>query len=94
LVTDPVGGYPLGTPAQGVHTWHGVLHDLPFSLFVFASLAAACFVFARRFTGWGERGWAIYSAVTGTLVVIGFFLSGQALRKLKASPKSVGSCSA
>ncbi|MEV5892415.1 DUF998 domain-containing protein [Nonomuraea fuscirosea] len=56
FVTDPVGGYPLGTPAQAVHTWHGMLHDSPFSLSVFASLAAACFVFAWRFTGWRERG--------------------------------------
>ncbi|WP_433414181.1 DUF998 domain-containing protein [Microtetraspora malaysiensis] len=50
----------------------------PFSLLVFAALAGACFVFARRFAGWGDRGWALYSAATGTLVVIGFFLSGQA----------------
>ncbi|GLX00425.1 DUF998 domain-containing protein [Microtetraspora sp. NBRC 16547] len=78
FVTDPVGGYPRGTPAQSVHTWHGMLHNFPFSLLVFAALAGACFVFARRFAGWGDRGWALYSAATGTLVVIGFFLSGQA----------------
>ncbi|MFD1544114.1 DUF998 domain-containing protein [Nonomuraea guangzhouensis] len=82
FVTDPVGGYPPGTPVQGVHTWHGDLHDFPFSLLVFAALAAACFVFARRFAGWGERGWAVYSAVTGVLVVIGFFLSGQAFSQV------------
>ncbi|MEV0381053.1 DUF998 domain-containing protein [Nonomuraea sp. NPDC050643] len=76
FVTDPVSGYPPGTPAQGVHTWHGALHDMPFSLLVFASLAAACFVFARRFAGWGERGWAVYSAVTGAVFLIGFFLAG------------------
>ncbi|WP_205315823.1 DUF998 domain-containing protein [Nonomuraea lactucae] len=78
FVTDPVSGYPLGTPVQGVHTWHGTLHDFPFSLLVFAALTATCLVFARRFAGWGERGWAIYSAVTAALFVIGFFLSGQA----------------
>ncbi|MEV4078524.1 DUF998 domain-containing protein [Nonomuraea fuscirosea] len=78
FVTDPVGGYPLGTPDQGVHSWHGTLHDFPFSLLAFAALAAACFVFARRFIGWDERGWAVYSVATGALVVIGFFLSGQA----------------
>jgi hypothetical protein len=83
FVTDPVSGYPPGTPAQGVHTWHGMLHDFPFSLFAFASLAAACFVFTRRFTSWGKRGWAIYSALTGTLVVIGYFLSGQAFAQVE-----------
>ncbi|GAA4978349.1 DUF998 domain-containing protein [Actinopolymorpha pittospori] len=75
FVTDPVGGYPPGTPGQGVHTWHGTLHD-SFSLLVFAALAAACLVFARRFAGWGRRGWAAYSTLTGALVVIGFFLFG------------------
>ena len=83
FVTDPVSGYPLGTPVQGVRTWHGILHDFPFSLLVFVALAAACFVFARRFAGWGNRGWAIYSAVTGTLIVIGFFLFGQAFAQVE-----------
>lgn len=78
FVADPVSGYPPGTPGQGVHTWHGNLHDFPFSLMVFAALAASCFVFTRRFAGWGQRGWAVYSAVTGVLIVIGFGLSGQA----------------
>ncbi|MGW5364108.1 DUF998 domain-containing protein [Actinopolymorpha pittospori] len=82
FVTDPVSGYPPGTPAQGVHTWHGILHDFPFSVLVFAALASACFVFARRFAGWGQRGWAIYSAVTGALIVIGFFLFGQAFAQV------------
>ncbi|MEQ4720210.1 DUF998 domain-containing protein [Nonomuraea sp. B19D2] len=82
FVTDPVGGYPLGTPVQGVRTWHGALHDFPFSLLVFAALAASCLVFARRFAGWGERGWAVYSAVTGALIVIGFLLSGQAFAQV------------
>ncbi|MGN9843934.1 DUF998 domain-containing protein [Nonomuraea sp. H19] len=82
FVTDPVSGYPRGTPAQGVHTWHGILHDFPFSLLVFAALTGACFVFARRFAGWGERGWALYSAATGALVAIGFFLSGQAFAQV------------
>ncbi|WP_440065738.1 DUF998 domain-containing protein [Streptosporangium sp. OZ121] len=71
--TDPVSGYPPGSPAQGEHTWQGRLHDLPFSLLVFAALTAACFVFARRFAGWGEPGWAVYSGISG-LVFIGTFV--------------------
>lgn len=71
--TDPVSGYPPGTPAQGEHTWQGRLHDFPFSLLVFVALTAACLVFARRFAGWGEPGWAVYSGISG-LVFIGVFV--------------------
>jgi hypothetical protein len=75
FVTDPISGYPPGTPASGEHTWHGNLHDVPFSLLVFVALPAACFVFTRRFAGWGQRGWAVYSAATGVLFLIGFFIT-------------------
>ena len=34
----------------------------------FLSLIAACFVFARRFSAVGRRGWALYSIVTAVLV--------------------------
>ncbi len=70
FVTDPGFGYPPGT-SSGVPTtitWHGNLHNL-FSLVVFASLAAACFVFTRRFYSEPRDGkWAMYSFVTGVAV--------------------------
>jgi len=75
FVTDPVSGYPPGTPDRAVqYSWHGALHDL-FSLLAFVALAAACFVFGRWFTGRGERGWAIYSAVSGVVFAVAFVLS-------------------
>ncbi|MEU8378399.1 DUF998 domain-containing protein [Streptosporangium sp. NPDC048865] len=74
--TDPVSGYPPGSPATGEQSWQGRLHDLPFSLLVFAALAAACFVFARRFAGWGEPGWAVYSLVSGLVFLVAFVLAG------------------
>jgi hypothetical membrane protein len=73
--TDPVSGYPPGTPNQHVtYTTPGALHDL-FSSLVFFGLPAACFVFARRFAKWGERGWALASALVGVAFIAGFFLS-------------------
>ena len=39
------------------------------------ALTAACFVFGRRFATRGERGWAIYSSVSGLVFVIVFVLS-------------------
>lgn len=75
FVTDPVSGYPPGEPDRLYgYSWHGALHDL-FSLPAFVGLAAACFVFGRRFAARGERGWAIYSAATGVVFVGGFVLS-------------------
>ncbi|HET7272347.1 MAG TPA: DUF998 domain-containing protein [Rubrobacter sp.] len=76
FVTDPVSGYPPGTPAQlSGYSWHGALHDLAFSLPGFVALAAACFVFCRRFAVQGERGWAAYSALTGLVFTVAFFLA-------------------
>jgi hypothetical protein len=76
FVTDPVSGYPPGTPDQLIEysSVQAALHDL-FSVPTFVGLPIACFVFARRFTLWGERGWAIYSAVTGVVFLVGFVLA-------------------
>lgn len=76
FVADPIGGYPPGTPPTGVHTWHGTLHDVPFSVVAFLAMAALFFVFARRFAGWREPGWVVASLVAGVLVLAGFFLFG------------------
>lgn len=61
--TDPVSGYPPGTPDQlQRHTRAGALHDL-LSLIGFLALAMACFVFALSNSLW----WTIYSIVSGVL---------------------------
>ena len=75
FVTDPVSCYPPGAPDRlSGYSWHGALHDL-FSGPAFVALAAACFVFGRRGAGRGERGWAVYSAISGLVFVIAFVLS-------------------
>ncbi|MGW2386898.1 DUF998 domain-containing protein [Streptomyces sp. NPDC001658] len=61
--TDPVSGYPPGTPDQlQRHTRAGALHDL-LSLIGFLAPAVACFVFALSNSLW----WAIYSIASGVL---------------------------
>ncbi len=78
FATDPMSGYPPGTPNQLLHySAHGALHQL-FSAFVFLGLPAACLVFARRFAGWGYRGWAIYSAATAAVFAVAFVLASVA----------------
>ena len=75
FVTDPVSGYPPGAADRlSGYSWHGALHDL-FSGPAFVALAAACFVFGHWFAGRGERGWAVYSAISGLVFVIAFVLT-------------------
>ncbi|GCE07489.1 DUF998 domain-containing protein [Dictyobacter aurantiacus] len=67
FVTDPVLGYPLGE--SSAPTVAGTLHNL-FGQLQFISLAAACFVLARRDAADpASRGWTRYSLATGLLVI-------------------------
>jgi len=76
FVTDPVSGYPPGTPVLPAQpSWHGVLHDLVFSLPAFAALVLACAVMTRAFARRHQPGWALYSALTGAAVLVFFVLA-------------------
>ena len=70
FVTDAGAGFPPGAPAGAPEqlSWHGMLHDAS-HLLAFLSLTAACFVFARRFAGLGQRGWATYCVATGVALL-------------------------
>lgn len=79
FTTDPALGYPPGVPIHNVafmrESLHSIIHGLS-GLTAFASLAAACFVLARRFAGnpaW--RGWALYSVLTGMVIAASFVAS-------------------
>ncbi|MGW1501291.1 DUF998 domain-containing protein [Streptomyces mirabilis] len=72
--TDPVSGYPPGTPDQlQHHTRAGALHDM-LSLIGFLALTVACFVFALS----SSPGWAIYSIASGVLFATTMALSSAA----------------
>ncbi|WP_433727270.1 DUF998 domain-containing protein [Actinoplanes sp. CA-051413] len=76
FVTDPVSGYPAGTPATpDVPSRHGLLHDLAFSLPGFVCFAAAMLVFAYAFTRRRALGWAVYSGLSATAFLILFVLN-------------------
>jgi len=75
FVTDPDAGYPPGTPAKIEDpSLHGVLHNLSAGLGL-PALLAACFVYARWFAARNERGWALYSAVSGAVFLISIVLA-------------------
>jgi hypothetical protein len=70
FLADAGAGFPPGAPVGAPEqlSWHGILHDAG-HLLAFLSLLAACFVFARRFAGLGQRGWATYCVATGVALL-------------------------
>jgi len=76
FVTDPVSGYPAGTPpVPDRPSWHGLLHDMVFGLPGFVGFAAAMLVLAYAFARRGAPGWALYSGVSGAAFVVLFLLA-------------------
>jgi hypothetical protein len=69
--TDPVQGYPPGTPLEmpATASWHAILH-LTGALFFFVGLPIASFFVARRFAAGGERRWAAYSISSGLIMIL------------------------
>ena len=82
FVTDPAQGYPPGTPdGSTVHpTLLGTIHFAIGTPAVFGLLPLACFVLARRFAEeTQQKGWAVYSVLTGVLMLaffVGFIITG------------------
>lgn len=75
FVTDPVNGYPSGTPPLLMQpTVPGRLHRL-FSALVFFGLPGAGFTAARLFARNGEHAWATYSRFSATAFLVMFVMS-------------------
>jgi hypothetical protein len=86
FVTDPLNGYPPGTPILPTErTLHGILHDL-FGVPFFLGVPVACLVFARFFDKQGERGWARYSRASGIAMFAVFFVARLGFRLLTSYP--------
>lgn len=85
IPTDPALGYPPGEPA--IATAAGRVHGL-IGLVLFIALSAAGFVLAHRLRE-TSRGWALYSRISGLLVIVLAFAAGIAYR-LQAQGAPVG----
>lgn len=74
FVADPMGGFPPGTPpgTPSSVTLHGTGHFVAAAV-GFLGLLVACAMFARHFARNHERGWAIYSGLTG-IAFLGAFV--------------------
>jgi len=80
FVSDPSLGFPPGTPDGVPETmsWHAAAHSVA-PVTGFLALSVACFVFARRAVGRGERAWAVFSVVTGIAIQLLGGVSGATL---------------
>jgi hypothetical protein len=90
FVTDPINGYPPGTPNfPQQFSVAGRLHRL-FSAFVFIGLPGACFAFARFFAKQGVRRWMVYSAFSGIAFLILFFITTSGFARAAGLGDSAG----
>ncbi|MQA02001.1 MAG: DUF998 domain-containing protein [Streptosporangiales bacterium] len=71
FATDPISGYPPGTPLDPPPTLEGTLHNA-FSTPVFLGLPIACCIVAYRFGKHGHRRWVCYSLATAVVFLLGF----------------------
>ena len=86
FVTDPLNGYPPGTPVIPTdRTVHGILHDF-FGIPFFLGLPITCFVFTRYFRRQGEHSWAWYSLFSGISMFVVFFVARLGFRLLPTYP--------
>lgn len=74
FATDPLSGYPLGTPAMLLPpTLVGSLHLL-FASLIFG-LPIACILMVRLFDEQGEHNWAIYSKITAVAFILAYIFA-------------------
>ena len=66
-------------PGSPPRTLHGILHDLC-GVPVFLGLPITGVVFARHFARSGQRGWAAYSALSGSTMFAVFVVARLSLR--------------
>lgn len=84
--TDPVSGYPPGTPATPAETTAtGNLHTVA-ALPIFLGIPAAAATWAWQASRCGKPGWAAYSAATAVAMLTGMGLAGQGFSQ---APRSV-----
>ncbi|HZG89028.1 MAG TPA: DUF998 domain-containing protein [Pseudonocardia sp.] len=83
--TDPVSGYPPGTPdlLAGHSSTGPLLHDL-FGVAVFLGLPAAALAHGWAFRRAGEHRWAVGSAASGLAMIPLFVLTGAAFAQTPA----------
>ena len=90
FATDPVSGYPPGTPSLAdPTTWHGIVHDA-FSLPAFLGLAGSMFVLTYAFARRRAWAWSVYSGLSGIAFAVGFVLASAGFSQASAFVGTAG----
>jgi hypothetical protein len=90
LDTDPVSGYPPGTPAQLAQPSHtGALHNLC-AIPIFFGISAAAVLSARPAAKADAKRWAAYSAASGALIAASNIAAGAGFGQQPAFVASAG----
>lgn len=90
FATDPVNGYPAGTPLLSMeYTGHGRVHDL-FGVLTFLGLPITCLVFCFSFLRARNYGWAAYSACSAAAMLVFFVLAGMGFSQVPGYPDFAG----
>jgi hypothetical protein len=84
FVTDPLNGFPPGTPPVTVPpSLSGSLHLL-FASVTFFGLLAACFELARYFSSQVDLTWAAYSKVTAVALLVTYLFASAGFLQVQA----------
>jgi hypothetical protein len=76
FVTDPVNGYPPGTPMlMAEYSEAGRIHDL-FGVLTFLGLPITCLLFGFGFLRIRNYRWAVYSVLSGIAMFVFFVMAG------------------
>jgi hypothetical membrane protein len=82
FITDPINGYPPGTPLMLVeYSNHGRIHDL-FGILTFLGLPITCLVFSFGFVRARKYGWAAYSVLSAIAMFVFFILASMGLSQI------------
>ena len=82
FITDPMNGYPPGTPLiLTEYSDHGRIHDL-FGVLTFLGLPITCLVFGFGFVRARKYGWAAYSALSGIAMFVFFVLTSMGFSQI------------
>jgi len=88
--TDPVSGYPPGTPdTPAEQSTNMTLHGIA-ALPIFVGIPAAALAYARRFHRSGNPTWALYSAATGVSMLTTMGLAGAGFNQAPRLVNSAG----
>lgn len=90
FATDPIGGYPVGTPERpDARSFPGVLHNLA-AVVQFLALIVCCAAFGRWFAARRQTVWAYYSFASAVALLVSIVLASYGLGRIEGLGQFAG----